>query len=88
MMGDPRPTRLVAPEDGDVVVRQDALDETFTYVLRIAPGDDQICFRTRDEAVAQAVAFAKRRHARAWFTSHDHSVLLGTFRPKPVKESS
>ena len=36
---------------------------------------------TRDEAVAQALAFAKRQRVRAWFAKGtDEFVLLGTFR--------
>ena len=88
MKGDPKLTNLVNPEDGDVVVRQETQGKRLIYLLRIDPGGDQLCFGTRDEAVAQAVAFAKRQHARAWFTNHDHVVLLGTFRPEHQKESS
>jgi hypothetical protein len=38
-------------------------------------------FRTRDEAVSQAVARAKRQYVRAWFAKDDNDfLLLGTFR--------
>ncbi|MBZ5560445.1 MAG: hypothetical protein LAO77_24585 [Acidobacteriia bacterium] len=68
---------------GDIVVRQETRKQTCIYILRIDPGEDQLCFWTRDEAVAQAVAFAKRQHARAWFADRDHLVLLGSFRLAP-----
>ena len=75
---------MVAPTvAGDIVVRQETRQQRCIYILRIDPGEDQLCFWTRDEAVAQAVAFAKRQHARAWFSDRDHVVLLGSFRPDP-----
>lgn len=45
--------------------------------------DGQFIVRTRDEAVSQAVEFAKRQRVRAWFANGDDTfVLLGTFRPE------
>jgi hypothetical protein len=47
-----------------------------------------LTLRTRDEAVAQALAFAKRQHVRAWFTNGaDELALLGTFRKDTVKSA-
>ena len=42
--------------------------------------------RTRDEAVSQALAYAKRQHVRAWFAKGDDDfVLLGTFRAEQAQ---
>jgi hypothetical protein len=68
------------PEDGDIVVRQETRGGTVVYVLHTAPGPDQYLLRTREEAVAQAVKRAKRRHVRAWLTTdegYDFVLLEG-----------
>lgn len=71
----------VVPEDGDVVVRRKPGDPAAVYRLGTLATPDQFLLRTRDEAVSQAVAFAKRQHVRAWFANGDDDlVLLGTFR--------
>ena len=47
---------------------------------------DQFILRTRDEAVSQALAYAKRQHVRAWFAKGDDDfVLLGTFREQQTQ---
>ena len=74
------PARL-APEDGDIVVRQEMRDGMLVYVLHTAPRADQYLLRTREEAVAQAVAFARREQVRAWLTDEGYDfVLLEDFR--------
>lgn len=76
----------VAPDDGDVVVRQVTLKSTLVYVLHTTSAPVEVLLRTRDEAVAQALAFAKRQRVRAWFANGDDSfVLLGTFRKEEVE---
>ena len=75
----------LAPEDGDVVVRKEGLEGALVYVLHTVPAPDQFILHTRDEAVAHALAFAKRAHLRAWFDKgNDDYVLLGTFRQDKV----
>jgi hypothetical protein len=70
-----------SPEDGDVVVRQETREGTVVYVLRTAPGSDQYLLPTREEAIAQAVMFAKRHGVRAWVNGErDDCVLLNDFR--------
>ena len=79
----------LAPEDGDVVVRQEEREGQRTYVLHTAPGPDQSLLRSREEAVSHAVAYAKHQHVRAWFTKGDDEfVLLGTFREEQVESES
>ena len=47
---------------------------------------DQFILRTKDEAVSQALAYAKRQHVRAWFAKGDDDfVLLGTFREEQAQ---
>ena len=81
--GDVMPARTT-PEDGDIVVRKEQREGTLVYALHTAPGADQYLLRNRDEAVAQALAFAKRQHVRAW-CADDEFVLLGTFREEHVE---
>ena len=71
----------LAPDEGDVVVRQKRGNSSTVYLLGTASAPDQFTLRTRDEAVSQALAFAKRQQVRAWFANgDDECVLLGTFR--------
>jgi hypothetical protein len=55
-------------------------------VLGTPLSPDQFTLRTRDEAVAQALAYAKRQHVRAWFAKGDDDfVLLGTLREEQLE---
>ena len=78
--GDVMPMRTT-PENNDIVVQEEKWEGKRVYVLHIAPGADQCVLRTREEAVAQAVAFAKREHVRAWLTDEGYDfTLLEDFR--------
>ena len=69
------------PEEGDIVIRQDAGGGERTYILRAAPGPDQYLLHARDDAVARAITFAKRRRVRVWLTNGDRDfTLLDDFR--------
>ena len=59
-------TAQTAPQDGDVVVRREKLEGRFVYLLHTVPGTAQYVLRTREEAVAQAMTFAKRHGVCAW----------------------
>jgi hypothetical protein len=50
------------------------------YVVTTAPGADPHSLPTAEQAVARALACAKRQHARAWFKSDNDCVLLEDFR--------
>jgi hypothetical protein len=69
-------TARAVPQDGDVVVRKDRRDGTLVYVLRAARSVDQLIVRTRDEAVTQAVVFAKREQVRAWLMDERNGFTL------------
>jgi hypothetical protein len=72
---------LEMPHDGDVVVRVEQRNGKPVYVLHVS-GVDQVLYHTRDRAIDQAVAYAKRQQARVWLASVDHQVtLLQDFRP-------
>jgi hypothetical protein len=58
------------------MVREEKRDGAHVYVLRTAPGSDQYLLRTREEAVEQAVAFARRHGVRAWFGDGGSGVVL------------
>jgi hypothetical protein len=76
------------PDEDDVVVRRKDGDPGVVFVLGTPPAPDQFTLRTRDEAVAQALSFAKRQHVCAWFTNGgDEFVLLGTFRKETMKSA-
>ena len=77
----------VRPVDGEALI--DAaldglvqnLDPHTVYLLGTPTTPDQFSLRTREEAVTQAIAFARRQRVRAWFDKGDDSfLLLGTFR--------
>lgn len=72
---------VIHPDKDDVVVRQRRGNPHTVYLLGTPTTPDQFSLRTREEAVTQAVAFARRHHVRAWFDNGDNTfVLLGTFR--------
>lgn len=57
------------PQDGDIVVRQDTRSGAQVFVLRTGSGPDQVVIHTRDAALEQARAFAKRQQVRVWMGS-------------------
>ena len=71
---------VARPDDDDVVVQLKHGNPSAVYVLGTSAAPAQFQVRTREEAVSQALAFAKRQHVRAWFANDDGFVLLGTFR--------
>jgi UDP-2,3-diacylglucosamine pyrophosphatase LpxH len=46
------------------------------FVLHTAPGADQFILQTRDAAIAQAIAFAKRQGVRVWLTKGNRGFTL------------
>ena len=71
---------MALPDKNDVVIRQRHGNPSIVFVLGTPSTPDQFILRTRDEAVSQALAYAKRQHVRAWFAKGDDDfVLLGTF---------
>jgi hypothetical protein len=64
------------PEDGDVVIRAETRGGKRTYVLHTMPGEDQYVLASREQAAAQAVAFAKRQRVRAWSTNDGSEFVL------------
>ena len=76
------------PDNDDVIIRQKHGNPSTVYLLGTSVAPDQFMLRTRDDAVSQALAYAKRQHVRAWFAKGDEDfVLLGTFREEPVKSA-
>jgi hypothetical protein len=69
------------PENGDVVIRDHLHDGRRAFALHTVPGPEQCVLRSRDDAVRQAVVFAKRAHVRVWSTDDGAGfVLLKDFR--------
>lgn len=72
---------MIRPEQDDVVVRQRRGNPHVVYLLGTRATPDQFSLPTREEAVTQAVAFARQQRVRAWFDNGDNTfLLLGTFR--------
>jgi hypothetical protein len=69
------------PENGDVVIRDHVRDGRRVFALQTVPRPEQCVLRSRDDAVRQAVVFAKREHVRVWSTNDGAGfVLLEDFR--------
>ena len=74
------------PDEADVIIRQRHGNPSTVFVLGTPSTPDQFILRTRDEAVSQALAYARRQHVRAWFAKGDDDfVLLGTFREQQAQ---
>jgi hypothetical protein len=72
---------MIHPDQDDVVVRERRGNPHVVYLLGTPTTPDQFSLRTREEAVTQAIAFARRQRVRAWFDNADNTfLLLGTFR--------
>ena len=77
---------MALPDQDDVVIRQRHGNPSIVFLLGTPSAPDQFILRTRDEAVSQALAYAKRQHVRAWFAKGDDDfVLLGTFREEQAQ---
>ena len=71
---------MTDPDKDDVVIRQEHGNRSTVYLLGTPSTPDQFILRTRDQAVSQALAYARHQRVRAWFAKGDHGfVLLGTF---------
>ncbi len=64
------------PQEGDIVVRQEQRDGRWVFLLQSAPGPDQYVLPTRDAAVTEALAFAKRQRVRAWLSDGSSAFTL------------
>jgi hypothetical protein len=64
------------PEDGDVVIRDYVTDGRRVFALYTVPNPEQYVLRSREDAVGQAVIFAKREHVRVWLTDGGAGFLL------------
>jgi hypothetical protein len=79
---------MISPDGNDVVIRQKHGNPSTVFLLGTPAAPDQFILRTRDQAVSQALAYARQQRVRAWFANGDADfVLLGTFRNEE-KEST
>jgi len=63
----------------DVVVRRGTAHGS--YLLGTVGGPDQFTFRTRDEAVARAIAFAQHAKVAVWIAEFEEPpALLASYR--------
>ena len=74
------------PENGDVVIRHHVREGRRVFAMHTVPGPEQCVLRSQDDAVRQAVVFAKREQVRVWSIDDGAGfVLLKDFRRvKPV----
>ena len=81
-----RTVRDGTPRQGRCSHSAEARQPVHRLLLGTPSTPDQFILRTRDEAVSQALAYAKRQHVRAWFAKGDDDfVLLGTFREEQAQ---
>ena len=74
-------TMALSPENDDVVIWQKRGNLSTVYLLGTLSAPDQYIVPTRDDAVLQALAFARRECVGAWFAHGiGDFVPLGTFR--------
>ena len=79
---------MALPGTDDVVIRQKHGNPSTVYLLGIPSAPDQFVLRTRDEAISQALAYAKHQRVRAWLANNDDDfVQLGTFRAEDVESA-
>jgi hypothetical protein len=64
------------PQNGDVVIRHHVHDGRRVFVLHRVPGPEQFVLGSWDDAVRQAVVFAKREHVRVWSTDDGAGFVL------------
>lgn len=77
--------RRTRPENGDVIVRQDVCDGVRRFVLHVVPGPDQVAIGTREDAIQEATAFARRQGVRVWLADSDLGfTLVDDFRSRQV----
>jgi len=65
------------PDNDDVVVRQERGSPSTVYLLGTPSAPDHFVVRTRDDAVAQTLRFAKHRHVAAWFVENGTDKPVG-----------
>jgi hypothetical protein len=70
----------LAPEDGDVVIREERREYEFVYLLQSVPAPAQYLLRSWEDAVGRAVAFAKHEHVRVWLDNEHECTPLEDFR--------
>jgi hypothetical protein len=69
----------MVPDKADILVRMKSGDSVAVYLIGTFAMPEQFLLQSRDEAVSQALAFARQRHVRAWFNSDEMFVLLGNY---------
>lgn len=75
---------------GDVVVIPEVRQSHLVYVMHINGGGDQIAYPTREAAVANAIAYARRTGVDAWYGERSEFGLvpLGSFRSSHDRRSA
>jgi hypothetical protein len=72
---------LSAPEDGDIVIREERSDGACLYVLPAVPGIDLPVVSIREEAVAKGLRCAESLRVRVWLAEgRDDFTLIEDFR--------
>jgi hypothetical protein len=77
------------PEKDDVFVREGRGHPGAEYLVGTSSSPAGLVLNSRNEAIAQALEFARSAHVRAWMDgSRDQSVLLGSFRGEEQERAS
>jgi len=70
-----------APEDGEIVIREERSDGECLYVLPAVPGIDQLVVPIREEAVFQGLKCAESLQVRVWLAEgREDFTLIEDFR--------
>ena len=75
-------TSSTRPEPGDIIVRETRPDEGIAYVLHTGSTVDQFIVRSREEAIRQALSFARLHRVHAWFTDDEREFTHLKERPE------
>jgi hypothetical protein len=68
----------MVPDKDDIVVREKSGSPAAAYLLGTFANPGLFLLQSHDEAVSQAVSFARQLQVRAWFNSDETFVLLGS----------
>jgi len=79
---------MTCPDRDGVVIRPNHRNPSTVFLLGTPAPPTSSSSEPRDQAVTQALAYARQQRVRAWFAKGDADfVLLGTFRNEE-KEST
>jgi hypothetical protein len=81
-----KPPGLEQPDEGDVVIRPTSDGADANYVIGTVSSPASVRLKSRNEAIAHAVEFARNARVRAWIDGTDREpALLRSFRQRDAE---